>query len=168
MSDYLKKRQEWGKYGKPAKEKKVYHLPKKIANKIQEEKETKVAGTKEVGKYELQVWFDTIRIKHFTYSNGRGMCMECGEMIQEQFSRHATAHLLPKKLFKSVATHELNYLILGAGCGCHEKTHRVDKFIQMKIWPEAAGRIKILIPLLPMDELRFLSNQLLTALDNTP
>ncbi len=138
--------------------------------KAAEMKEQKAAG-KPASKLELDKWFDDIRSK---YWGKEGLicrcaeCMECGAAIPIQFSRHATAHLLPKKLFKSQATHPLNFLILGAGCGCHDKTHRVDKFVQMKVWPEAARRIKIMIPLLPFDELKHLSGQLMTALDNTP
>lgn len=117
-----------------------------------------------VERIDLNEWFNRIELKH---SNGKGCyCMECGEWIPQMYMRHATAHLLPKKLFKSVSTHELNYLILGAGCGCHYKTDRVDKFIQMKVWPEAARRIKIMMPLLPFDELKYISSQLLNALDN--
>jgi len=128
-------------------------------------KEQKVSG-KPASKLELDVWFFEVEKKYFSF--GFGKCMECDSYIPIQFSRHATAHLLPKKIFKSVATHPENYMIYGAGCGCHAKTDRVDKFITMKTWPEAARRIKILIPLLPIDELRQVSNQLLIALDNTP
>ena len=148
------------------KEKKVYRIPKKSAKRVEQEKAEKSAGTgKAATKLSLDVWFAEIRDKHF--SAGHGTCMECGSFIPLQFSRHATAHLLPKKLFKSVATHPLNYLILGAGCGCHALTDRVDKFSQMKVWPEAARRIKEIIPLLPFDELKYLSGQLMTALENT-
>lgn len=131
-------------------------------------KQDKEAGrAKPISKLELDKWFDDIAKKHCSELGG-SWCMECGRWIHPNFMRHATAHLLAKKLFKSVATHPLNYLVLGAGCGCHEETHRVDKFIKMKCWPEAARRIKEMIPLLPIDELRHISSQLLKALDNTP
>jgi hypothetical protein len=151
------------------KPKKVYAIPKQSKKKIAQikaEKEAFKVGGGNVTKIALDKWFYDIAEKHSI--NGRGCaCMECGEWISHDYLRHATAHLLAKKLFKSVATHELNYLILGAGCGCHEKSHRVDKFVQMKVWDEAARRIKIMMPLLPFDELRYISNQLLIALDNT-
>ncbi len=116
-----------------------------------------------VDNKDLNQWFAGIERKH---SNGKGAyCMECGEWIPQMYMRHATAHLLPKKTFDSVKTHELNYLILGAGCGCHTKTDRLDKFVSMKIWPEAARRIKIMMPLLPFDELKYISSQLLAELD---
>lgn len=113
-------------------------------------------------RIDLNEWFNRIELKH---SNGKGCyCMECGEWIPQQYMRHATAHLLPKKIFKSVATHELNYLILGAGCGCHQKTDRLDKFCKMKVWPEALRRIRIMMPLLPFDELKYISNAYLSAI----
>ncbi len=141
--------------------------PQPIAKESTKMKEKKKQERKAGGnssKLELDKWFFDIQKKefgaHFTY------CMECGERVYREYARHATAHLLPKKIFKSVATHELNYLILGAGCGCHEKTHTVSKFITMKIFPEAARRIKEMMPLLPVDELRQISNQLLIAIDS--
>lgn len=140
-------------------------IPKKSAKKIAEEKnERLMPDAQKNEKIALGLWFKKIQDKHFN-SNG-GKCMECGEWIPLNYARHATAHLLPKKLFKSVATHPLNYLILGASCGCHEKSHRIDKFIQLNCWQEAANRIKIMMPLLPFDELRHISNQLLIALDD--
>lgn len=163
---YLEKRREHIQNGRPLKEKKKYYIPKVSKKRAEQLKKDKESGTKPVGKLELDKWFDDIR-KHETAITGYGVCMECNQCFSLAYFRHATAHLLPKKLFTSVATHPLNYLILGAGCGCHEKTHRIDKFIQMKVWPEAAKRIKIMIPLLPFDELKHLSNQLLIALDNT-
>lgn len=118
-------------------------------------------------KQSLNEWFSGIAEKHLI-EDFRGIgceCLECGEWIPSEYIRHATAHLLPKKLFHSVETHELNYLILGAGCGCHNKTDRLDLFVKMKVWPEAARRIKIILPLLPFEELQFISSQLLAELD---
>lgn len=137
-------------------------IAKKSEKKIQEEKEAKFVG----GENDLDRWFDDIKNYHCGKAGGCN-CMECKQWIPEPYMRHATAHLLPKKIFKSVATHPKNYLILGAGCGCHDKTHTISKFVKMKIWPEAKKRILEMMPLLPMDELRRISNQLLIALDMT-
>lgn len=166
MSDYLNKRREWVNAGKPKEEKKVYRIPK-ISKKKQAEIDAQKVVGKPASKLELDLWFHNIQVYHCGTLGG-AVCSECGTWIPAAYMRAATAHLLPKKLFKSVATHELNYLILGAGCGCHAKTDRVDKFVTMKVWPEAARRIKIMMPLLPFDELKYLSSQLLKALDNTP
>lgn len=175
LSEYQKQRQddlERMRKAREPKPKKVYKgIPRQSKKKVAElaaEKERLAAGIKSDayrGKELQEMWFMRIAMKHFTEFGGH--CDECGAYIQAEYSKHATAHLLPKKLFRSVACHDLNYLILGAGCGCHEKTHRIDKFVTMKVWPEAARRIKEMIPLLPFDELKHLSSQLLIALDNT-
>ncbi len=113
---------------------------------------------------ELEIWFDTIRRRHSVGGEG-AYCMETGDWIPFKYIRAATAHLLPKSKFPSVATHELNYLILSAHNGSHQKTDRLDQFVKMKVWPEAARRIKIMMPLLPFDELKYISSQLLAELD---
>ncbi len=142
-----------------------FRKPKKPLKKVSDKKAAEMKLGKPDERVDLDKWFDDIRGKE--WNNGWAKCMECGAAIPSDYARHATAHLLPKKLFKSVATHPLNYLILGAGCGCHEKTHRIDKFIKMKIWPIAKERILTMMPFLPTDELRRISNQLLIALDMT-
>ena len=148
--------------------KKTYTIPKVSEKRQKKLDEQKAEGQKKpASKLELDIWYNHVREKHWG-SGGYCKCMECGLKIGVEYSRHATAHLLPKKLFRSVATHELNYLILGAHCGCHYLTDRVDKFVTMITWPEAARRIKIMMPLLSFDELKYLSSQLLTALDQTP
>lgn len=143
--------------------------PYKGPAKQSEKKKAELAEIKKTGqpasKIEQDKWFFDIAEKHSVA--GFGVCQECGALIPKAFMRHATAHLLPKKIFKSVRTHELNYLILGAGCGCHDKTHTIEKFVKMNIWPKAAERLNQLIPLLPVDELRQISNQLLNAIDKT-
>lgn len=161
MSTYLQKRMDFINAGRPLPPKKTYTI-----NKVAPKTAAKIAAQKEVTPVSpVDKWFDDIKAKHCT--NGFTFCMECNTIVPEEFMRHATAHLLPKKLFQSVATHPLNYLVLGAGCGCHEKSHRVDKFVKMKIWPEAARRIKELIPVLKFDELRHISDQLTQSLDQT-
>ncbi len=128
------------------------------------EQDTELAKRVVAKHNELEIWFETIRKRHSKGGTGCN-CSECGNWIPDQYMRHATAHLLPKKIFKSQAVNEINYLILGAGCGCHQKTDRLDTFVKMKVWPEAARRIKIMMPLLPFDELKYISSQLLIELD---
>jgi hypothetical protein len=143
-----------------------FRKPKKPLKKVSDKKAAEMKLGKPDERVSLDEWFEKIE-KFHCGEHGFTHCMECGAIVPRAYIRHATAHLLPKKIFKSVATHELNYLILGAGCGCHEKTHRIDKFIKMKIWPIAKERILTMMPFLPTDELRRISNQLLIALDMT-
>lgn len=93
-----------------AKEKKP--LRRLSIKKAAADKAEKEAGIKPPGKLELDKWFDDIKERH--WKDNYCPCMECGIGIPRLLARYATAHLLPKKLFKSVATHPLNYLILGA------------------------------------------------------
>lgn len=135
MSDYLKKRLEHINAGRPD-----------YADKTQRDR-----------------WFARVETKEF--KRGFSKCWECGEIIPISLARHATAHILAKADFESVATHPLNYLILGAGC-CHNKTHRFDTFIAMKVWPIAAQRLKVLLPLLTPQEHGRLPDYLLDAVQD--
>lgn len=84
-------------------------------------------------------------------------CLECKAFIPDKFTRAAVAHLLPKNKehgFPSIATHPLNWLPLGAGCGCHNKTHRWDTFQKMKVWPLVKQRIITMYPSIAKEELR--------------
>lgn len=164
--------------GQP-KPKKVYQIPKKSAKKLKQEADLKKAASAEGREESLNEWFQRIENKHWGVQDldidgfdheesdfELPACMECGAKISRLFARHATAHLLAKKIFKSVATNDLNYLLLGPVCGCHNKTHTLSTFVRMKIWPIAAKQIDQLLPLLPYDELKFVSQQLYDALEN--
>ena len=67
-------------------------------------------------------------------------CWECGDFISKNDYRAATAHIFPKSIFESVASNKWNFLVLGARCGCHDKSHRLDLFSQMKVFSTAINR----------------------------
>lgn len=67
-------------------------------------------------------------------------CWECNDFIHKDYYRAATAHIFPKSIFESVASNEWNYLVLGAACGCHNLSHRLDTFSQMKVFGTAINR----------------------------
>jgi len=75
-------------------------------------------------------------------------CWECKEPISPKDYRNSTAHILPKEFFKSIATHPLAYVVAGNRCGCHNKTHRLDLFSKMKIFPVAVARFRQIEPLI--------------------
>ena len=83
-------------------------------------------------------------------------CMECGKFIPAKYYRAATAHCLPKRKeygFPSVASNLNNRLFLGAGCGCHARYDRSwEDAAQMKVWPLAVEKFKILYPLIATSE----------------
>jgi hypothetical protein len=124
------------------------------------------APKKQSGKKDstLEAWFKR-KINHCTW-----ICEECGEScsvyespeatphqkkMNSIFRRSAQAHLLPKALFPSVATHDLNHACLGPKCGCH---NMYDKNWQsaskMKKWPVFLQRILRFVHLLPPEEYR--------------
>jgi len=164
---------------KPKEKKARKPIAKKSAKTLKREAEEKKAASAEGREESLNEWFQRIEDKHwgkqdldidgFDHEESEfelPRCMECNAKIPRIFARHATAHLLPKKIFKSIATNDLNYLLLGSTCGCHNKTHTLSTFVRMKVWPIAAKQINQLLPLLPYDELKFVSVQLYEALEN--
>lgn len=104
------------------------------AKKVIKEKET-----------ELDKWFAHVA----TFIKADPYCENCGEEIPERYYKHASAHILPKSIFISVMTHPLNWLKLGASCGCHhEFDSSLDKACEMKIWPKAVDRFRTFEPLI--------------------
>lgn len=102
---------------------------------------------------EIEDWFAMVskQIEKNPY------CWNCGKYIPRTYYRAASAHILPKRKeygFPSVSTHPVNYLILGAGCGCHSKfDNSWDDASKMKIWPLAIERLKAIYPFIEKGEL---------------
>jgi hypothetical protein len=85
---------------------------------------------------ELELWFRRIAlgIERSPY------CWETGDYISARDYRSATSHIFPKAIFKSISTHPMNFLVLSPRNGSHDKTHRIDTFSQMKVFPIAIER----------------------------
>lgn len=109
--------------GKP-KEKKVYQM-RKVSLKRQKQIEESSAAAKNEkfikpvisGTAELNRWF-LERRKEMT-----GICAHCGDPScrnSDEYYKFSIAHILPKRIFKSVATHPLNWIELCFwGNSCH-------------------------------------------------
>ena len=98
-------------------------------------------------------WFNEIEEREF--ANGKCNCWNCGDEILRPFARTAIAHILPKRknMFPSVATQPMNYLILGAGCGCHAEYDRTwEDASKMQVWPKAVERFLIFQSAIASDE----------------
>lgn len=113
MSDYLKKRQELIFQGRPLPEKKKHTIAKvseKRAKKLLEQKEK---GTDS----EMDLFFKSQR-KGMT-----GRCLFCnGDTMKKDVEKFhfSLAHLLPKSIFKSVATHpSITIELCFYGESCH-------------------------------------------------
>lgn len=109
------------------KTKKIYTIPKKSAKKIAQEKaERNLSGGKNKGNNELWRWFEERR-KEMT-----GICCFCGkksERDNDAFFHYSVAHILPKSIFKSIATHEKNWVELchfANSCHSNYDTHMID------------------------------------------
>lgn len=93
---------------------------------------------------ELEAWYDRI-------INGMlGQCWECNSLIatwNRRYAKAAIAHILPKEYFPSVQNHPLNFLILGATCGCHHRwDDSIDKAVHMTVFPIALERFQHIYP----------------------
>jgi|ERR1700743_503249 len=106
------------------KEKKVYKIPK-VSEKRQKQIEvdgkvraTAKKMTKSVsGTAELNRWFIERRLEM------KGHCLHCGARSckdDDNYFKFSIAHILPKRIFKSVSTHPLNWIELCFwGNSCH-------------------------------------------------
>lgn len=101
---------------------------------------------------ELQKWYSRIMKKE------DAVCWETGEKLNknDKIGWHGSiAHVLPKSVFPSVATHPLNYMILSMWNGSHANYDSSwAKAQSMKIWPIARDRIVMMEPDLTEEERR--------------
>lgn len=133
-------------------EKKVYAIPKvshKKKSKLSEEKER---------KDRLKVFFDE-QIEHRP-----DICINCDSPLIDSMwpnARTIIAHLLPKRTFHSVETHELNFVYLCAHCHNLLDLQLERSMKEFKIAHLIKERVQLLIPLLTNEELAKVSKYLL-------
>lgn len=123
-------------------ERKQVAAERKKAAKNAEQKLRKEFNPKAIGKgvdAELEKWFaDGNKIL-----DNNPYCENCGTFIPSKYYRAAQAHIYPKSIFKSVATHKDNRLFLGSGCGCHQEyDFSIESASKMRIWGNAVDRYK--------------------------
>lgn len=160
---YLEQRRQFIADGRPLKPKKKYIIPKKSAKRIIKEKEQGIEIVKpkrKAGWFDLNKEDEILQDADPNYKTAvqiakemdafwkhaanviakKPYCWECGDYISPNDYRLSTAHIFFKSIFESVASNKWNFLVLGARCGCHEKSHRLDLFSQMKVFPTAINR----------------------------
>lgn len=135
-------------------------IAKKSAKKIAEEKKQKeILGG---GDTELQKWYGNIM------KNEKPVCWETGNVInvKDKVGWHGSiAHVLPKKLFPSVATHPHNYLILemyGGSHGQYDSSWANAK--KMKVWSKAVERFLMIEPDIALGERKYIPDCLMEEL----
>lgn len=103
-----------------------------------------------------QMWFNTRR-KEMT-----GYCSNCGGTScknDDSNFRSSIAHILPKRHFKSVQFHKLNWIELcHFGNCCHTNFDNLgsDNWDTMKCWNEIVEKFKVLYPLTLPEERQFI------------
>jgi hypothetical protein len=153
---YLDDRRNLKLFGKKAEEKKKYVIPK------MSEKKKQAQASKGKEQTELQLWYEEIMNRE------DAICWETGKPIDKRNKlawRGSIAHVLPKNLFKSVATHPMNYLILSMFDGAHGTYDSSwEKASKMGVFGEAVERFLIMYPFIAGSEKRLIPDQFLKHL----
>lgn len=124
------------------KKKKAYQIPKKSAKKIKQEILAK--GDDEA----RDNWFAERR------KDLVGTCQcGCGRKSQKKddtFYRHCICHVFPKRIFKSVELHPLNFVERAFWGGCHSVMDdtSMDRWVGMADWDDIKMKFGILQPYL--------------------
>ena len=179
----IRRLKEQAKLPKP---KKVYQIPKKSAKKIAMERlQTKV----EIVKPKKAKWFDTDKVEDVavkivtTKGNaelGRwfierrkeldGKCHHCGNPScknDDKYFKFSICHILPKSIFKSVATNQYNFIELCFwGNNCHENMDsKMLDLIEMNCWDEIVNKFVKIYPSIAKEERRRIPKILLEYIE---
>jgi hypothetical protein len=128
------------------KQKKLYVIPKKSKKRIEREKKMLLSDEN------YDAWFEERR------KDLIGVCQcGCGQKSQKKddtYYRHCVCHIYPKRLFKSIATHPLNFVERAFWGGCHTNLDEggMDKWPGMADWDDIKAKVEILEPYLTPEE----------------
>lgn len=112
-----------------------------------------------------QEWFRA-RVMEMT-----GFCAECKAPTSKYNFKYAicsVAHILPKSIFKSVEFHPLNWMELGAQCGCHSRSEVWSNATEMKVWGEMVARFRLFVDDIAEDERKYVPALLMAELEKAP
>jgi hypothetical protein len=145
---YLDERRAFIAAGRPLKQKKPYQIKKvsdKRAAKIKEQQQSNSDES-------LDKFFERMR-KRMT-----GVC-QCGGAEKTQkdddtFYRNCICHIFPKRIFKSIATHELNWVERSFWSGCHTNmdNRSIELWKNFADWDDIKEKFHQLVPLLTDEE----------------
>lgn len=142
--------------------------PRKPIAKVSNKKKNQINNEKAVRVYgggELDRWFQARR------KEMGGRCLHCNEkttMHQDQWYKSSIAHILPKRLFKSVATHPLNWIELcfwKNNCHGNYDNHTLD-IIELNCYDLVIERFVAMYPDIDPKERRFIPDALLQYVKN--
>ena len=145
---YLDERRKHIQAGRPLKTKEKKPIAKKSEKRLAKEKEQKEAGSDE----DLDRWFARMRKKMV------GIC-QCGcsrksSKLEDDHYRSSISHIFPKRIFKSIATNDINWVERNFWEGCHTNfdNQSMDKWPLMADWDDIKERFHQLAPLLTDEE----------------
>ena len=150
------------------KEKKVYRLnkvsTKTLERKAKESDEIEKGKELTTGGADLKRWFEDRR-KELT-----GRCAHCGGRSckdSDQYWKFSIAHILPKNIFKSVATHPLNYIEL---CffnnSCHTNfDNKTLDIMDLNCFDTVIQRFVAIYPAIDVKERRYIPDVLLQYIE---
>jgi len=134
--------------GRPLKDKKKYQIPKVSAKRKAKER----AENASKGDSGLDRWFEDTRKKLV------GVC-QCGcarksSKFENDHYRASCCHIFPKRIFKSVMLHPLNYVERNFWDGCHSVLDNtsMDRWPNMADWDDIVEKFHQLAPLLTDEE----------------
>jgi len=127
--------------------------PKKPIKKISDKKAAEMKDAKAVGgDSEMDKFFVAMRKRMV------GTC-QCGcgrksSMREDDHYRASICHIFPKRIFKSIAVHELNWVERNFWEGCHGNmdNRSMDLWVNFADWEDIKERFHALAPLLTEDE----------------
>lgn len=150
MGDYFERMRliKLGRLPKEAVAKKKVPLKKISAKKAAQDKEAKLSGSED----SLDIFFEKMRPKMV------GVCQcGCGEKSQKKddtFYRNCICHIFPKRIFKSIATHEFNWVERTFWGGHHTNmdNRSMDLWTKFADWDDIKEKFHQLSPLLTTEE----------------
>lgn len=143
-----------------------------IAKKSQKKLAQEAAAKDEAGNTEQVRWYKG------KMGKSQAICENCKKfavwMKKPEYKKiwHSSqAHVLPKALFPSVATHPCNHMVLFPGfsqvCNCHDLYDQSwESAMEMKVWPTALERIVMMFPNLTEEEVRRLPEPVKNYINN--
>lgn len=146
------------------KEKKIYRLnkvsPKTLERQARQAENIEGGKALTDGGNDLNKWFEERR-KELT-----GVCAHCGGRSckdNDKYWKFSIAHILPKNLFKSVATHPLNFIEL---CffnnSCHTNfDHKTLDIMDLNCFDLVITRFVAMYPSIAKEERKYIPDVLL-------
>jgi hypothetical protein len=148
QTNYMHDRFKQKLYGKTYEPKKPYYIPKVSQKRAKELAEQKEIGTDSA----MNVFFEKMRPKM------TGIC-QCGcgrksSKLENDHYRSSICHIFPKRIFKSIERHELNWVERNFWDGCHTNmdNQSMDKWVNMADWEDIKERFHSLVPILTDEE----------------